>query len=123
MANQTETHSAPQINPILKPSDKVVTAAVDQNFLEEQNRIFKNVWVPVCHESELPEPYDFRTTSIANENIIICRAPDGKVNALLNVCPHRGMLIERRPQGSFLEGQASGIRNRSHACSTLGNLT
>ena len=81
-------------------------------FDEEQKNIFKNVWVPVCHESELPEPYDFRTASIGNENILIVRAHDDKVNAFLNVCPHRGMLIERRPQGSFLEGQASGNPKR-----------
>ena len=93
-------------------SDKVASKALDQGFIEEQSRIFKNSWVPVCHESEVPEPYDFRTSSIGNENVIICRAPDGKINALLNVCPHRGMLIERRPQGSFLEGQASGNPKR-----------
>ena len=79
---------------------------------EEQQKIFKNVWVPVCHESELPEAYDFRTSSIGNENIIILRAADNKVHAYLNVCPHRGMLIERRPQGTFLEGQASGNPKR-----------
>ncbi|WP_438996131.1 FAD-dependent oxidoreductase [Candidatus Puniceispirillum sp.] len=79
---------------------------------EEQQKIFKNIWVPVCHESELPEPYDFRTSSIGNENIIILRAADNKVHAYLNVCPHRGMLIERRPQGTFLEGQASGNPKR-----------
>jgi NADPH-dependent 2,4-dienoyl-CoA reductase/sulfur reductase-like enzyme/nitrite reductase/ring-hydroxylating ferredoxin subunit len=83
-----------------------------QIFIEEQKSIFKNVWVPVCHESELPEPYDFRTSSIGNDNVLICRAPDGKINALLNVCPHRAMLIERRPRGSFLEGQASGNPKR-----------
>ena len=93
-------------------SEKVASKALDQAFIEEQTRIFKNSWVPVCHESELPEPYDFRTSSIGNENVIICRAPDRKINALLNVCPHRGMLIERRPQGSFLEGQASGNPKR-----------
>ena len=58
-----------------------------QIFIDEQQNIFKNIWVPVCHESELPEPYDFRTSSIGNDNIIVCRAPDGKINALLNVCP------------------------------------
>ena len=104
-------------------SEKVAAKALDPAFIEEQKRIFKNSWVPVCHESELPEPYDFRTSSIGNENIIICRAPDGKINALLNVCPHRGMLIERRPQGSFLEGQASGNPKQSLACFTPGNLT
>ena len=93
-------------------SEKIATSALDGDFINEQTRIFRNAWVPVCHESELSEPYDFRTTSIGNENIIVCRAPDGKINALLNVCPHRGMLIERRPQGSFLEGQASGNPKR-----------
>ena len=93
-------------------SDKIAANPLDSGFITEQTRIFRNAWVPVCHESELPEPYDFRTASIGNENVIICRAPDGKINALLNVCPHRGMLIERRPQGSFLEGQASGNPKR-----------
>ena len=112
MPTETQTDEA-LIASTLKPvSDKQVMAAVDEQFLNEQVRIFQNVWVPVCHESELPEPYDFRTSSIGNENIIICRAPDGKINALLNVCPHRGMLIERRPQGSFMEGQASGNPKR-----------
>jgi phenylpropionate dioxygenase-like ring-hydroxylating dioxygenase large terminal subunit len=93
-------------------SEKIAVVALNPEFIEEQAHIFRNAWVPVCHESELPEPYDFRTASIGSENIIICRAPDGKINALLNVCPHRGMLIERRPQGSFLEGQASGNPKR-----------
>ena len=70
-------------------------------FEEEQEKIFKKVWIPVCHESELPEPYDFRTVSIAREPIIVVRGPDNEVRAFLNVCPHRGMMIERRPAGSF----------------------
>ncbi len=81
-------------------------------FEDELEYIFKQVWVPVCHESEVAQPYDFRTTSIARENILVVRAHDNKVNAFLNVCPHRGMLIERRPQGSFLEGQPSGNPKR-----------
>ena len=30
-------------------------------FDEELEKIFKKSWIPVCHESELPNPYDFRT--------------------------------------------------------------
>jgi methanesulfonate monooxygenase large subunit len=81
-------------------------------FEEENEKIFKNTWVPVCHESELPKPYDFRTTSIAREPIIVARGPDNQVRAFLNVCPHRGMMIERRPSGSFYEGQPSGNPKR-----------
>ena len=32
-------------------SDKVAAKALDKSFIEEQSRIFKNAWVPVCHES------------------------------------------------------------------------
>ena len=81
-------------------------------FDEEIEKIFKKAWIPVCHESELPKAYDFRTTSIANEPVIVTRGPDNEVRAFLNVCPHRGMLIERRPSGSFYEGQPSGNPKR-----------
>lgn len=77
-------------------------------FGEELERIWKKAWLPLCHESELPEPFDFRTFTIAREPVVVCRGPDGKVRAFLNVCPHRGMMIERRPAGSFREGQPSG---------------
>ena len=70
-------------------SEKIAVVALNPEFIAEQAHIFRNAWVPVCHESELPEPYDFRTASIGSENIIICRAPDGKINALLNVCLRR----------------------------------
>lgn len=79
---------------------------------EEQEKIFKKVWHPVCHESELPKPYDFRTHTISREPIIITRGPDDKIRAFLNVCSHRGMMIERRPAGSFMEGQPSGNPKR-----------
>jgi len=84
----------------------------DKIFEEELEKIFKSAWVPVCHESELPKAYDFRTMTIAREPIIVCRGPDNQVRAFLNVCPHRGMMIERRPSGSFFEGQPSGNPKR-----------
>ncbi|MGI9335702.1 MAG: aromatic ring-hydroxylating oxygenase subunit alpha [Gammaproteobacteria bacterium] len=77
-------------------------------FEEELDKIWKRTWIPVCHESELPEPYDFRTVSIAREPVVVVRGPDNQVRAFLNVCPHRGNMIERRPSGSFMEGSASG---------------
>ena len=52
-------------------SDKIAANPLDSGFITEQTRIFRNAWVPVCHESELPEPYDFRTASIGNENVIL----------------------------------------------------
>ncbi len=96
--------------PDLKPGEWVDSRIYSDAdiFEEELEKIWKKAWVPVCHESELPEPFDFRTFSIAREPIVICRAPDKKVRAFLNVCPHRGSMIERRPAGSFKDAQPSG---------------
>ena len=46
-------------------SDKVAAKALDKGFIEEQSRIFKNAWVPVCHESELPDPMIFVHRALA----------------------------------------------------------
>ena len=77
-------------------------------FNEELEKIWKKVWIPVCHESELANPYDFRTVTVAKEPVIVVRGKDNQVRAFLNVCPHRGNMIERRPAGSFAEGTPSG---------------
>ncbi len=77
-------------------------------FEEELDKIWKKAWIPVCHESELKNAYDFRTVTLAREPIIVVRGKDMKVRSFLNVCPHRGNMIERRPSGSFLEGSPSG---------------
>jgi len=97
-------------NPPLKTGEWVDSRIYsDQSiFNEEIAEIWKKVWLPLCHESELPEVYDFRTFTIAGEPLIVVRGPDRRVRAFLNVCPHRGMLIERRPSGSFKPAQPSG---------------
>ena len=85
--------------PSLKPNEWVDSRIYSdpQIFEEELEKIFKKTWIPVCHESELPNAYDFRSVSIAREPVIVCRGPDNEIRAFLNVCPHRGMIIERRP--------------------------
>ena len=50
--------------PDLKPNEWVDSRIYSdpQIFEEELEKIFKKAWIPVCHESELPNAYDFRTT-------------------------------------------------------------
>ena len=44
----------------------------DENiFKEEIKKIFSKVWIPVCHESEISEPYRFSTTTIAGVAIMV----------------------------------------------------
>jgi methanesulfonate monooxygenase large subunit len=81
-------------------------------FEEELRNIWRRTWLLALHESEIPEPLDFRTTSIAREPVIVVRGEDGKVRAFLNVCPHRGALLLREPAGNLRASNASGSSKR-----------
>lgn len=81
-------------------------------FAAELATIWRNSWLLVAHESELPNVLDFRTTSFANEPVAVVRGEDGKVRAFLNVCPHRGALLLREPAGNLGDGSPSRAPNR-----------
>jgi Rieske 2Fe-2S family protein len=56
-------------------------------------RIFLRAWLYAGHQSEIPNPGDWFLFDFAGESVIVVRAADGKVNALLNVCRHRGSRV------------------------------
>jgi methanesulfonate monooxygenase subunit alpha len=79
---------------------------------EEVKNIWSKVWLPVCHESELPQPLDYRTTGLAgNKPIVVVRGADNKIRTFLNVCPHRNNIIVRSPAGSLKKAEPSGNPN------------
>lgn len=59
----------------------------------EIRRIFLKSWQYVDHASEIPGRGDYFLFEIAGESVILVRDADGGVNALLNVCRHRGSRI------------------------------
>lgn len=71
------------------PTEPYVSPAY---FEREREKIFRQSWLLVCHESEIPRPGDFlvRRLAIFNASIIIARGRDGTVRAFHNVCRHRG---------------------------------
>ncbi|MHB8618193.1 MAG: aromatic ring-hydroxylating oxygenase subunit alpha [Chloroflexota bacterium] len=69
-------------------------------FDAEQEHIFRRVWLFVCHESEVANPGDFRTTSVAGAPIVVCRDTQSTVRAFYNVCRHRGAQVVREEAGS-----------------------
>ena len=78
-------------------------------FEEEIEKIWNRLWLPVCHESELPEKLDYRTAGVAGfKSIVVVRGQDGKVRTFLNVCPHRGNIIVRSPTGNLGKAEPSG---------------
>jgi len=59
----------------------------------ELKRVIGRNWILAGHQSELPEPGDFKVLNVANESAIIVRGSDGELQAFANVCRHRGSLV------------------------------
>ena len=73
----------------------------EELFHEEREKIFNKVWIVACHESEIPNAYDYRTfRHPGGEELIILRGEDGKVRSFYNICPHRGNVLLYQPSGN-----------------------
>ncbi|WIX76423.1 aromatic ring-hydroxylating dioxygenase subunit alpha [Amycolatopsis carbonis] len=59
-------------------------------FAREQERIFETDWFCAVRTADLPTAGTFETVQIGRESVLVARGRDGKVNAFLNVCRHRG---------------------------------
>ena len=59
----------------------------------EQERIFARTWQYVGHTGQVAEPGTFFTSSVGQIPVVVTRARDGELRALLNVCRHRGFAV------------------------------
>lgn len=66
---------------------------------QEIRRIFLKSWLYVGHQSQIPERGDYFLFEIAGESVIIARDGDGRINAMMNVCRHRGSRVCDLPAG------------------------
>ncbi|MBP5151086.1 Rieske 2Fe-2S domain-containing protein, partial [Pseudomonas protegens] len=78
-----------------RPADGVFRIARDmftepELFDLEMELIFEKNWIYACHESELPNNHDFITMRAGRQPMIITRDGEGRLNALVNACQHRG---------------------------------
>ena len=67
---------------------------------EEQQRIFARCWLYLCHDSQIPLPGDFLTTTMGEDPVLVVRDTGGRVGAFLNVCRHRGNRLCRADTGN-----------------------
>ncbi|MEO5900788.1 MAG: Rieske (2Fe-2S) protein [Ilumatobacteraceae bacterium] len=65
----------------------------------EMFRLFGQTWVYLAHTSQLPLAGDFVQVRVGRRPVLVCRAEDGTVHALLNRCSHRGTKLEVAAQG------------------------
>ena len=66
----------------------------------EMQRIFDTTWVYLGHEAEIPQPGDYKTTTLGRHPIILARQADGVVTALINRCRHRGATVCQHESGN-----------------------
>lgn len=62
-------------------------------------RIWRQYWLYVGHTSQAPNVGDYFLYQMGGESVIVVRDEHGEVNALVNVCRHRGSQICTQPQG------------------------
>lgn len=69
-------------------------------FQEEMVRVFGGTWVYLAHESEIPNPNDFKACRLGLRPIIVVRDRQGEIRGLFNRCTHRGATVCRQAKGS-----------------------
>ncbi len=66
----------------------------------EVESIWRKDWLFAGHSCQIPNPGDYFVYPMELESIIVIRGAEGQVNALHNVCRHRGMRICQSPEGN-----------------------
>jgi phenylpropionate dioxygenase-like ring-hydroxylating dioxygenase large terminal subunit len=57
-------------------------------------------WLYVAHESEIPNPGDFKSLTLAQQPVIAVRDDEGRVRVLFNTCRHRKVIVCRQEKGN-----------------------
>lgn len=69
-------------------------------FHDEVESIFRSTWIYVAHETEIPEPGDYKTSTVVDEPLVIVRSDDEEIRVLINRCRHRGATVCQDTSGN-----------------------
>jgi len=96
-----------QINATYQPGHALPRAAyMDADvFTLEMDRFLGKHWFCAGHESSVRGAGDFFQVTFGGESIIVVRDKSGTVNALLNVCRHRGSRVCTAARGTATAGR------------------
>jgi len=65
----------------------------EEIFAIEREKFFLRDWLAVARVEDFPNPGDYRTYDVVGEPIAIAKDLDGKLNAFVNSCRHRGVAV------------------------------
>ncbi|GLW97145.1 aromatic ring-hydroxylating dioxygenase subunit alpha [Microtetraspora sp. NBRC 16547] len=69
-------------------------------FQKETSRIWGHTWLYLGHETEIPNPGDFKSRTLGGRPLIFCRDSSGQVQVFFNACTHRGTILCRHSEGN-----------------------
>jgi phenylpropionate dioxygenase-like ring-hydroxylating dioxygenase large terminal subunit len=92
-AGSTDLAPAQMLEPIVSYLDP-------QLWQREMAEIFHKMPVPVGLSAELSRPGDYKAVHVAGRAVLLTRGRDGGLNAMMNVCRHRGMQLVPEGCGS-----------------------
>lgn len=64
-----------------------------ERYAREVDRIFRSLPLALALSIELPKPGSWRAMNVAGVPVLLTRDEEGRANAFLNACRHRGALI------------------------------
>jgi benzoate/toluate 1,2-dioxygenase subunit alpha len=70
----------------------------------EMEHLWRNTWIYVGHDSQVPNSGDYYTTQIGREPVIMMRGSDGVVRVLPNRCAHKGSKLVSAVHGRCAGG-------------------
>ena len=69
-------------------------------YQQELEQVFARCWLYLGHESQLPNPGDYINVFMGEEPVLVVRNRQGKLNAFINSCRHRGNRVCRADGGN-----------------------
>ena len=60
----------------------------------------REIWMYVAHESEIPQPGDFKSLLLLREPVLVVRGEDGCIRVLFNTCRHRPVTVCHQASGN-----------------------
>lgn len=100
-SQQAVLGSAPDLAALLRSDEVNARLYTDREiFALERRMIWTRLWIYVGHESEIPQPGDYRRRSIGTEPVVMTRDQDGEIHVLVNRCSHRGNTVCQLAHGN-----------------------
>jgi phenylpropionate dioxygenase-like ring-hydroxylating dioxygenase large terminal subunit len=69
-------------------------------FALEQQQLWRNSWIFLGHDSQVPMTGDYYTADIAGQPLVMLRGADGELHVLFNRCAHKGAKIINAVSGN-----------------------